>query len=113
MLARQWVRWEDPADDATASLFPCLGFAPLLCDTHGEDEDWEELRALLRLTPEGTLGYGIPSDAGLCSHPDGSVEAFGAPVHRYVVQGSAVNRTTDLCPAPQAFDFSHGADGKS
>ena len=69
MLGRQWVRWEDPDDDATASLFPCMGFAPIVCDTHGEAEEWEELRGLLRLTPEGTLGYGIPTGAGLCVSP--------------------------------------------
>src|SRR5512143_4087198 len=55
MLGRQWVRWKDPDDDATASLFPCMGLAPIICDTHGEAEEWEELRSLLRLAEEGTL----------------------------------------------------------
>ena len=27
MLADRWVRWTDPDDDASAELFPCLGFA--------------------------------------------------------------------------------------
>lgn len=34
MLARTWVRWTDPDSDASAETFPCLGFAPVLCDTH-------------------------------------------------------------------------------
>ena len=38
MLAREWVRWTDPDDDSTAELFPCLGVAPLICDTHGEGD---------------------------------------------------------------------------
>ena len=96
MLCRQWVRWEDPEDDVTASLFPCMGFAPIVCDTHGEGEEWEELRALLRLTPEGTVGYGIPAGAGLCISPDGTLEALGAPVHCYTHRGGGVVRSADL-----------------
>ena len=96
MLARQWVRWRDPHDDTTAELFPCLGFAPILCDTHGEGDGWEELQALLRLEPEGTIGYGIPSGAGLCVYPDGKVEALGAPANRYAHQWGRVVRMADL-----------------
>lgn len=98
MLARQWVRWEDPDDEATATLFPCMGFAQVLCDMHGEGEGWEELQALLRLTPEGTLGYGIPAGAGLCVYPDGRLEALGAPVPCYAHQGGAVAHSGDLAP---------------
>ena len=48
MLASQWIRWADPNDEASAELFDCLGLAPVFCDTHGEDDGWEELQALLR-----------------------------------------------------------------
>lgn len=96
MLAQQWVRWEDPEDDSTASPFPCMNLAPLICDTHGEGEGWEELRALLMLMPEGTVGYGIPSGGGLISYPDGRVEALGIPLHRYAHQGGAAVRIADL-----------------
>jgi cyanophycinase-like exopeptidase len=96
MLARQWVRWADPDDDATAGAFPCMGFAPVLCDTHGEGEGWEELRALLRLTPDGALGYGIPAGAGLCVNPDGRMEALGAPVYCFAHKSGAVMRIEDL-----------------
>ena len=96
MLAQQWVRWEDPDDDSTAAIFPCMGFAPLLCDTHGEAEGWEELRALLELMPEGTVGYGIPSGGGLISYPDGRVEALGVPLHRYAHQSGVAVRMADL-----------------
>jgi cyanophycinase-like exopeptidase len=98
MLGRQWVRWQDPDDDATASLFPCMGLASIVCDTHGEAEEWEELRTLLRLTPESTFGYGIPTGAGLCVCPDGTLEALGAPVHCYVHRRGAVVRRADLPP---------------
>jgi len=98
MLGRQWVRWEDPEDDATAGLFPCMGLAPIVCDTHGEAEEWEELCTLLRLTQEGTFGYGIPTGAGLCVCPDGTLEALGAPVHCYAHGGGAAVRRADLPP---------------
>ena len=50
MLARCWVRWRDPHDDSTAEEFPCMGIAPVVCDTHAESDGWEELQALLALT---------------------------------------------------------------
>jgi peptidase E len=83
MLARAWVRWSDPDDDATAEPFPCLGFARVLCDCHAEADDWEELHALLRLQPGLTVGYGIPSGAALKVAEDGSVQALGRPVCRF------------------------------
>lgn len=98
MLGWQWVRWEDPDDDATTGLFPCMGLAPIICDTHGEAEDWEELRTLLRLTPEGTVGYGIPTGTGLRVCPDGRLEALGAPVHCYSHGSGTVVRSADLPP---------------
>lgn len=95
MLAQQWVRWDGP-DDAAAELFPCMGLAPVLCDTHGEAEDWEELCALLGLAPEGSCGYGIPSGGGLAVHPDGRLEALGGPVQCYARRGGVVLRMDDL-----------------
>jgi peptidase E len=96
MLAQQWVRWEDPDDDSTAEPFPCMNLAPLICDTHGEGEGWEELRALLAMMPGGIVGYGIPSGGGLVSYPDGRVEALGIPLHRYARQAGTVVRIADL-----------------
>ncbi len=81
MLAERWVRWPDPADDGTAEAFPCLGLAPLLCDTHAEKEEWEELRMLLRLTT-ATVGYGIPAGAALQVAADGFLAALGRPVQQ-------------------------------
>ena len=80
MLSRQWIAWSDPDDDATAAPFDCLGFAPLLCDTHAEEDDWSELRALLGFQQPGARGYGITSRAMLRVHPDGRTEAIGGVV---------------------------------
>lgn len=81
MLARAWIEWRDPDDDATARVFPCLGFAPLLCDAHAEADDWVELRALLARQPAGTVGYGIPSDGAIRVDARETVTSCGeAPV---------------------------------
>lgn len=98
MLAREWIVWDDPNDDATSSTFACMGLAPVLCDTHSEGEDWEELRALLVLSPEGTFGYGIPTGGGLCVYPDGTLEALGGPVNCFAKTGGLVKRRSDLAP---------------
>jgi cyanophycinase-like exopeptidase len=86
MLARCWVRWPDDGNDATAETFPCLGLAPLLCDTHAEKEDWDELKVLLKLTG-ANVGYGIPSGAALRVSADGSLLALGKPVQRLAWRG--------------------------
>jgi len=95
MLARQWVRWTDADDDATAESFPCLGLAPVLCDCHAEEDDWEELHVLLRLSPEGTVGYGIPSGGALRVEPGGIVHALGKPAVRFEHHGAKVRRLPD------------------
>jgi cyanophycinase-like exopeptidase len=98
MLASEWVRWRDPDDDSTAELFPCLGFAPVICDMHAEEDDWEELKAALLLKQDGASGYGIPSGSALKVNPDGSLEALGGAVVRYAVQERKVIRQPDLTP---------------
>jgi cyanophycinase len=97
MLARSWVRWSDPEDDATAEDFPCLGLAPLLCDTHAEKDEWDELKALLRLT--GTpVGYGIPAGGALRVGADGSLAAMGRPVRRVELEGGRARLAGALQP---------------
>jgi len=90
MLARAWVRWEDE-DDSVGRLFPCLGIADILCDTHGEKERWGELRTLLRLSPDSSIGYGIRAGSAIRVDPDGTVEPMGK-IDRFVRQGEVVRR---------------------
>jgi peptidase E len=96
MLAREWVRWRDPDDVTTAELFPCLGLADILCDTHDEKAGWEELQAALALKEEGALGYGIATGTGLLVFPDGRLEKLGEPVYRYAKEQGTVVRIADL-----------------
>jgi peptidase E len=96
MLAQRWVRWSDPDDEATAELFPCLGFAPVLCDTHGEADGWVELQAALRLCRAGTAGFGIVSGSALAVAPDGTVSALGGEVHVFRKKKAGVFQVESL-----------------
>ncbi len=96
MLSKEWVRWRDPNDDSAAELFPCLGFAPIICDTHGEHDDWEELKAVLKLEKDDVRGYGIVTSTGIRVFPDGRIETLGGAVHQYVRLGSRVERSSDI-----------------
>jgi cyanophycinase-like exopeptidase len=98
MLARQWIRWLDPTDDASSELFVCLGLAPVFCDTHGEGDVWEELQALLAFSPTGAIGYGIVSGTALIVETDGTVSALGGEVHRFQKRGGGVVQVESLFP---------------
>ena len=98
MLADEWVRWRDPEDEATSELFPCLGIAPVICDTHAEEDGWEELKTALLLKKDSAVGYGIPSGACLKVHPDGALEALGGAIIQYGMDKGKVKRRADLLP---------------
>jgi hypothetical protein len=98
MLARKWIRWRDPDDNKSAELFPCLGFASILCDTHGEDDGWQELQALLGLSSTGTLGYGISSGAAIVIEPNGDLFPLGGEVARFQARAGGVVQVESLLP---------------
>jgi peptidase E len=98
MLASEWIRWRDPDDDATAEIFPCLGIAPVICDTHAEGDDWVELKALLALEKNGVKGYGLPSGNGIKVLPDGRVEALGGAVPVFLHRDDKVKKAADIMP---------------
>ncbi len=98
MLAQEWVRWRNPDDDTTAEIFPCINVASVICDTHGEADNWEELIALLQIEKPGKIGYGIVSGNAIKVYPDGKVEALSGPVNRYIKRNSSVEKLSDLLP---------------
>lgn len=98
MLAKEWVRWKNPDDDDSVEIFPCLNIAPVVCDTHAEEDGWEELKTLLKIAPADMTGYGIPSDAAIKVSPDGTVEALGTAVVRFSRRGKQVSRGPDILP---------------
>jgi cyanophycinase-like exopeptidase len=99
MLAQQWIRWTNPDDDTSAEFFDCLGLASVLCDTHSEAEGWEELKALLALSPTGTIGYGIASGTAIVVSPDSIVSALGGEVHRFQKRAGGVMQIKSLFPS--------------
>jgi peptidase E len=102
MMCQEWVRWQDPDDDSSAELYPCLGLVPLICDTHAEGEDWIELKAALRLKGPGSTGYGITSGACLKAYLDGRLEAEFGAVARYENVDGKIERLADLLPSERA-----------
>jgi dipeptidase E len=102
MLAKEWVHWRDLDDDSTAELFPCLGFAPIICDTHDEQDGWQELKVVLKLEKNGVKGHGIVTGAALKVLPDGKIEALGGAIHQYVRRGGRVYRSSDILPISSA-----------
>lgn len=96
LLAERWVRWTRPDEDDSAELFSCLGCARILCDTHGEGEDWVELQAALAISPLGTIGHGIVSGAALVVEGDGSLSVLGGEVAVFSKDRSGVRRLSDL-----------------
>jgi cyanophycinase-like exopeptidase len=96
MLGATWVRWPDENNETRVETFPCLGIAPLICDTHGEKDAWEELHALLRISDVGTIGYGIPTGCTLVAESNGSVRSLAGPVHRFQRTPRSVRRMRDV-----------------
>ena len=96
MLGKSWIRWSDPDELPTGELFDCLGIAGVVCDTHDEEDGWEELRMLVQLIPPGTVGFGIPSGSALVANPSGSVRAAGGEVHRFMRTDRAVNQIDSI-----------------
>lgn len=98
MLAKEWVRWRDPDDSTSAELFPCLGFAPVICDCHDEEGGWEELKVALSLEEDDVKGYGLVSGTAIRVFADGRIEALGGTIHQYVRRGKQVIRAPDILP---------------
>ena len=102
LMSREWVRWRNPKNDASAELFPCLGLVPFLCDTHAEADDWAELKTALQLEKDDVTGYGINSGAYLKVYPDGRLEAEVGKVARFVRRNGKIERQSNLLPVEHA-----------
>ena len=90
MLSRYWMHWRDPDDDDTAELLDCLGFAPLLCDVHAEEDNWVEMKRLLGFFPQGTAGYGIPAECALRVAPDVKITSIGSVPIQFIKKDTDV-----------------------
>ncbi len=99
MLGHAWIAWRDADADTSAYVFPCLGLAPVICDTHAEDDGWSELRFLAARQPARTSVFGITTPAMLRVHPNGRLEAIGGPIHRFEKRDEKVVRVAGLADA--------------
>ena len=75
-----------------------MGIAPVICDTHGEEDGWEELQALIALEKDKTIGCGIVSGTAIKVYPNGKIEAIGGAIHQYVKIKGKVERVGDILP---------------
>lgn len=105
MLAKEWVRFPNEHDDASAETFDCLGIADLHVDAHSEDDDWSELRTLVKLLhargDKEPVGYGLTRKG--CLHIRGengaiNLTALGTEIPRIVVRSGKVAAGKPLAP---------------
>jgi hypothetical protein len=88
--------WPAGAPDAA---FATWGLAPFVVDAHAEDEDWAELRAVVRARGDGARGIGIPRGGGLVYHADGTLEAVRHPLTELSMRGEELVSAVIFPPA--------------
>lgn len=93
MLGTHWVRWENPVDDSSAGLFACIGIAPVICDTHAEKDNWEELKTAIKIMGKDGVGYGIPTGGILYITPGKKLKALEKDVVCYVNRAGRLPKT--------------------
>lgn len=82
-----WPEWPEPErpdlPEEGAGLVKCLGLnRHVICDFHGESDDWDELHACMRLihNQESSAvwnGYGVPTRGAIRISKDGQIERLG------------------------------------
>jgi cyanophycinase len=68
-----------------------FGFVPFYVGAHEENEEWWDLRALLKLAQSGTRGVGIPTGGGAIYWPDGTLEPIRRPLTELVREGDQIS----------------------
>jgi peptidase E len=96
MLGEKWVRWRNPDDDSTAELFGCMQIAPIVCDMHAEEDDWEELKVAVKLLGKDGVGYGIPTEGIIRVAGDGTLTALTKNAVCYINNANRVMKSEDL-----------------
>ena len=91
MMGKHWVHWDVEGDDSTSKLFDCLGIIPALFDVHGEDENWIELKAALKLLGEGSRGYGLPRTCAISADSRGTLVNLENEYMVFVNEGGQIH----------------------
>ena len=87
MMGTHWVHWDEEGNDDTSRLFDCLGIVPVLFDVHGEDEDWIELKAALKLLGPGSRAYGLPRECVISADSQGTLKNLEKEYMIFVNEG--------------------------
>ena len=90
MMGTHWVHWDTEGDDSTSKLFDCLGIIPRLFDVHGEDEDWVELKAALKLMGSNARGYALPRECMLSADSQGTLVNLSKEYMVFVNEGGTI-----------------------
>jgi len=90
MMGTHWVRWGTEGDDSTSELFECLAFTPVLFDVHGEDENWVELKAALKLLGPGAQGYGLPGGCMISADSKGNLKNLEKEFMVFINEGGNI-----------------------
>jgi peptidase E len=81
MMGAYWARWIEPEDKIPSERFSCLGFVPIVFDTHGEKEGWPDMKKVMALMPENSVGYGLPSNCFIKADSKGNMDIIdGEPI---------------------------------
>ena len=94
MMGQSWVHWDVEGDDSTSRIFPCLNFVPFVFDTHGEKEDWAELKCALRLLGHGTKGYGLSSGGFFSADKNGQFTCLRNDPVLFLNENGKIERIT-------------------
>ena len=91
MMGTHWVHWDIEGDDSTSRLFDCLAFTPALFDVHGEDEDWAELKAALKLRGDGERACALPGGCMISADSRGNLVNMEKEYLVFVNEGGRVH----------------------
>lgn len=92
MMGTHWVHWDVEGDDNTSRLFDCLAFTPALFDVHGEEEDWVELKAALKLMGPGARAYGLPGGCMISADSRGNLVNLEKEYLVFVNEGGRIRK---------------------
>ena len=91
MMGTRWVHWDVEGDDSASKLFDCLGIIPALFDVHGEEEDWAELKAALKLMGGGSRGYALPRTCAISADSRGMLVNLEKEYLVFVNEGGGIH----------------------
>ncbi|MDN5214509.1 Type 1 glutamine amidotransferase-like domain-containing protein [Fulvivirgaceae bacterium BMA12] len=88
-----WQTLDKNADNLPDSFLDTLKLIPFIVDVHQENNEWRDLKAVLKISGGMKRGLGIPFGAGIIYYPDQTVEAMRKPIAEFVLAGDLLKET--------------------